>query len=56
MNKGKIKSTEINYGTPSDAMDTQEFERMIKKAESGRFHSMDTVKIELTKWKLKHSK
>ena len=56
MNKGKNKSIEINYGAPGDAMDAQEFKRMIKKAESGLFHSMKTVKNELVKSKTKHSR
>ena len=53
---GKIKSAKINYSIPGDVMDQQEFEQMIKKAEKGPFHSMNTVKAELAKWKAKHSK
>ena len=52
----KIKSVKINYSVPGDAMDQQEFEQMIKKAENGPFHSMKIVKNELAKWKARHSK
>ena len=52
----KIKSTKINYSKPAGIMDQQEFEQMIKNAETGPFHSMKTVKNELAKWKAKYSK
>ena len=42
---GKIKSAKVNYSIPGEAMDQQEFEQMIKKAENGPFHTMKTVKI-----------
>ena len=50
---GKIKSAKINYAIPGDAMDQQEFEQMIKKAEERPFHTIKTVKNELAKWKAK---
>jgi len=53
---GKIKSAKINYAIPGEAMNQQEFEHMIKKAEKGAFHSIDTLKAELAKWKAKYSK
>ena len=53
---GKIKSVKINYALPGEAMDQQEFEQMIKKAESGPFYTIKAVKIELGKWKAKYSK
>jgi len=53
---GKTKLVKVNYGVPGEAMDQQEFEQMIKKAENGPFHSIKTVKAELAKWKAKHSK
>ncbi|WP_426668061.1 hypothetical protein ACPPVU_18430 [Mucilaginibacter sp. McL0603] len=52
----KIKSAKINYAIPGDAIHQQEFELMIKKAENGTFHSMNTVKNEMAKWKAKYSK
>lgn len=48
---GKIKTAKITYAGPGDATDQQEFEQMIKKAEEGPFHTMQTVKNELAKWK-----
>ncbi len=53
---GKIKSDKINYAIPGDAISQQEFEQMIKKAEKGPFHSIDTLKANLAKWKAKYSK
>jgi hypothetical protein len=52
----KIKSEKINYAIPGDAMDQQEFEQMIRKAENGSFHTIKMVKAELEKWKTKYSK
>jgi hypothetical protein len=52
----KIKSAKINFAFPGDAMDQQEFEQMIKKAENGPFHTIKKVKNELAKWKAKYSK
>ena len=51
---GKIKSAIINYATPGKVLEQQEFEQMIKKAESGPFHTIKAVKIELEKWKAKY--
>jgi hypothetical protein len=53
---GKIKSAKINYAIPGEALEQHEFEQMIKKAESGPFHTIKAVKIELGKWKAKYSK
>ena len=52
----KIKSTKVNYSNPVGTMNQQEFEQMIKKAETGPFHSIEKVKNELVKWKSKYSK
>ena len=52
----KIKSAKINYAIPGDPMNQLEFEQMIKKAEAGTFHLMETLKIELAKWKARHLK
>jgi hypothetical protein len=52
----KIKSAKINYAIPGDALDQQEFETMIHKAEKGPFHTLKAVKAELAKWKAKYSK
>jgi len=53
---GKIKSVKINYAIPGEALEQQEFEQMIKKAESGPFYTIKAVKTELGKWKAKYSK
>jgi hypothetical protein len=53
---GKIKSDKINYAIPGDPISQQEFEQIIKKAEKGPFHSIDTLKANLAKWKAKYSK
>ncbi|MDB5144763.1 MAG: hypothetical protein JWQ66_3476 [Mucilaginibacter sp.] len=53
---GKIKTAKINYAIPGDAMNQQEFEQMIRKAEKGPFHTIKAVKSELAKWKAKYSK
>jgi hypothetical protein len=53
---GKTKSDKVNYAIPGDAINQQEFEQMIKKAEKGPFHSIDTLKANLAKWKAKYSK
>ena len=53
---GKVKSEKINYAIPGEPMDQKEFEQMIKKAEAGPFHTMETLRNELTKWKAKHSR
>jgi hypothetical protein len=53
---GKIKSDKVNYATPGEPMSEQEFKKMINEAEKGPFHSLDTVKAELEKWKLKYAK
>ena len=52
----KTKSTKINYAIPGDPMDQQEFEQMIKKAESETFHPIEVVKTELAKWKAKYQR
>ena len=52
----KTKSSKTNYAIPGKPMDQQEFERMIKDAENGNFHSMKAVKEEFEKWKVKYSK
>lgn len=52
----KVKSSKINYAIPGDAMDREEFEKMIKKAKNGPFHTIDKVKAELEKWKAKYSR
>jgi len=56
LNMGKVKTEKINYALPGDPMSQKEFEEMIKKAEDGPFHSIEKVKVEFAKWKLKHSK
>lgn len=43
---GKAESGKINYAIPGKAMDQQEFEQMIKKTESGPFHTIKAVKTE----------
>lgn len=53
---GKVKSVRTSYSAAGDALNQQEFEQMIKKAENGPFHSMKEVKNELAKWKAKHSR
>jgi len=53
---GKIKSVKINYAIPCDAMSQQEFGQMIKKVETGPFHTITSVKAELEKWKAKYAK
>lgn len=52
----KTKSAKVNYAIPGDVIDQQDFERMIREAENGAFHTIKAVKAELTKWKAKHSK
>jgi len=52
----KIKSSKVNYSNPGVTINQQEFEQMIKKAETEPFHSMEKVKNELVKWKSKYSK
>jgi len=53
---GKIKSTKVNYAVPGEPMSQGEFQKMIAEAEKGPFHSIETVRAELKKWKLKYSK
>ena len=53
---GKVKSDKINYAISGDAMNQQEFERIIRKAEAGSFRTMKAVKPELAKWKAKYSR
>ncbi len=52
----KVKFDKDNYALPGDAMSQKEFEEMIKKAEAGPFHSIKDLKIEVAKWKAKHTK
>jgi hypothetical protein len=52
---GKIKS-KTNYAIPGEAVNQQELEQMIRKAESGPFHTMKAVKSEVAKWKAKNLK
>jgi len=47
----KIRPSKTNYAVPGKPMDQQEFERMVKDAENGNFHSLKTVKEETEKWK-----
>jgi len=51
---GKIKSSKINYAVPVDNVDQLEFEKMVRKAELGPFHTITAVKTELAKWKAKY--
>lgn len=53
---GKVKSPKVNYATPGGVIGQQEFEQMIRKAESGPFHTIKAVKAEVAKWKAKNSK
>ncbi|MEO8885860.1 MAG: hypothetical protein ABI367_07330 [Mucilaginibacter sp.] len=53
---GKVKSPKVNYATPGDVIDQQEFEQMIRKAESGPFHSIKSGKSEVAKRKAKNLK
>jgi hypothetical protein len=53
---GKIKSQKTNYAIPGSPMSQQEFEQMIRDAEKGPFYTVDEVKAELAKWKVRYSK
>ena len=53
---GKIKADKSTYALPGEAMSQQKFEQMIKMAEKGPFHSINTVKAELAKWKSRNEK
>jgi hypothetical protein len=50
------KATNNNYTKVGKPLCQKEFEQMIKRAESGPFYSMQTVKAEFEKWKAKYSK
>ena len=52
----KVKVVKADYAHPGDAMDQQEFEKMIKEAEKGPFHSLKIVEEKLAKWKARHLK
>jgi hypothetical protein len=53
LNMGKVKTDKVNYALPGEPMSQKEFEEMIKKAEQGPFHSIEKVKTEFAKWKLR---
>jgi hypothetical protein len=44
---GKTKAIKTNYAIPGNAMDQQEFQNMIKKAEKGPFYTISEVKDKL---------
>ncbi|WP_295650251.1 hypothetical protein [uncultured Mucilaginibacter sp.] len=52
----KVKSSKINYALPGEPLSQQEMEQMIKEAENGPFHSMQSLKEKIAKWKEKYSK
>ncbi|MEO6149395.1 MAG: hypothetical protein ABIN95_05755 [Mucilaginibacter sp.] len=54
MKKNKLPVT--NYALPGSPMSMDEAKKMIKTAESGKFHSMQTVREMLNKWKAKYAK
>lgn len=51
---GKISNT--NYALPGKPMNKIEFKRMIAEAENGKFYSVDALRTEVDKWKIKRSK
>jgi len=53
---GNTKSAKTNYAVPGEPMSQQEFEKMIKKAEKGPFHTVVEVKAEFEKWKVKYAR
>ena len=52
---GKIKNTETNYATPSNAMTEKEMQLMVAKAQVGKFYSMQVLKQKIAHWKLKYA-
>ncbi|GAC1305343.1 MAG: hypothetical protein NVSMB24_14090 [Mucilaginibacter sp.] len=44
---GKIKSAKINYAVPGEAMDQKDFEKMVREAEKGPFHTLKALKKSL---------
>jgi hypothetical protein len=52
----KVKSSKTNYALPGREMDQKELEQMINEAQKGPFHSVQSLKEEISKWKAKHSK
>jgi len=50
----KYKAGNINYAIPGNALNQRAFEKMIKDAESGTFHTIGEVKAEFEKWKAKY--
>jgi len=52
----KVKSSKTNYALPGQEMSQKEFEQMVREAEKGPFHSVQTLKEEISRWKVKHSK
>jgi hypothetical protein len=52
----KREPTIIGYTTSGKPLDELELADMIRVAEAGKFHSIETVKVELEKWKIKYKK
>lgn len=56
LNMSKAKSSKNNIALAGPPFDQTEFEQMIEDAEKGPFHSIQTLKEEILKWKTKYSK
>ena len=56
LDMSKTKPSKNNVALPGPPLDPAEFRKMIKDAEKGPFHSIRTLKEDITKWKAKRSK
>lgn len=45
-----------NYAIPGKPLTPQEIAQMLRKAESGQFHSIEVVKHKIKEWKMKFAK
>lgn len=52
----KVKTDKVNHAIPGTSMTPEEMRQMIHEAESGKFHSMHTVKQKIEDWKQKFAK